>query len=417
MQIKKLNQHEFETFVKQNLLGNFYQTYEYAELMKENHFSYDLIGLIDEYQNIRAASLILIKKLTRFSYYGYAPKGFILDYFDQDLLKEFTTKITSYYHKKLIFIKINPEIAIAQIDTKTMKKTYNQNVEIKTNLIQLGYAKLKDNLYFESQMPRFNAIVNLKKFTFEKLQKNTKNKIKRGIAKGLNFEIADYSGIDILYDFIKRKKDKDSLYYKKYYKAFSNSNNVDLFLVSIDTNKFLFQSKQAYEKEMEYNTFLSNNLIKNKSEKNLNIKMNSDKKLLAYKKDVNDAQNCLKKGNKLYIAGALVIKYQNRIHIVMSGFDTNYKRFSPNYFLHYKILEYYKKYYDFADLNGMTGDFKKDNPYNGLNEFKLGFNPKIYEFIGEYDLVIHHTRYTALLKRGKLAKIFNKSDIKTMAKK
>ena len=102
MQIKKLNQHEFETFVKQNLLGNFYQTYEYAELMKENHFSYDLIGLIDEYQNIRAASLILIKKLTRFSYYGYAPKGFILDYFDQDLLKEFTTKITSYYHKKLI---------------------------------------------------------------------------------------------------------------------------------------------------------------------------------------------------------------------------------------------------------------------------------------------------------------------------
>lgn len=413
MHIKNLSIHEFENFVEKSLLGSHYQTYEYAILMKENGFDYEFVGLVDEYGNVRGASLILIKRLTKFFKYGYAPKGFIIDYFDQELLNAFTSEIINYYKRKLVFIKINPEIAVAEIDTKTFKKTYNQNIEIKNSLIDLGYVKLKDNLYFESQVPRYNGIVNLKKFSIDTLNKNTRNKIKRGTEKGLKIEIADRSEIDILYSFIKKKRNKDAFYYKNYYKAFKGSNNVDLFLVSIDTNQFLINSKNAYEKEQNYNSDVANNLIENRSEKNLNIKMNSDRKLLSYKNDLLEAQNKISKGEKIYIAGALVIKYQNRINIVISGYDTNYKRFSPNYFLHYNILEYYKKYYNFADLNGMTGDFTKENPYHGLNEFKLGFKPKVYEFIGEYDLVINHYIYKSLLRRGKLAKIFNKIDIKT----
>ncbi len=411
MHIKNLSIHEFETFVKHNILGNYYQSYEYAELMKENGFDYEFIGLVDEYDNIQGASLILIKKLTSFFKYGYAPKGFIIDYFDQNLLKKFTEKIIDFYKRKLIFIKINPEIAVAEINIKTFEKTYNQNIEIKNNLIDLGYVKLKDNLYFESQIPRYNGIVNLKKFSLENVSKNTRNKIKRGIEKGLTIEVADYSGIDILFDFIKKKRNKDSLYYKKYYKSFKNSNNVDLFLVNINTNEFLLRSKNTYEKEVEKNNEYSDYLAKRKDEKSLNIKMNSDRKLLSYKNDILDAQNLAKKGEKIWIAGALVIKYKNRINIAISGYDTNYKRFNPNYFLHYKILEYYKKYYNFLDLNGMTGDFSKENPYKGLNNFKLGFKPKVYEFIGEYDLVINHHIYNFLLKKGILAKIFNKKDI------
>ncbi len=416
MHIKNLSIQEFENFVEKSLLGSHYQTFEYAELMKENGFQYEFIGLVDEYDKVQGASLILIKKLTKFLKYGYAPKGFILDYFNQDLLKEFTEEIIKYYKGKLIFIKINPEIAIAEINPKTNKKTYNQNIEIKNNLIDLGYVKLKDNLYFESQIPRYNGIVNLKTISLGNLNKNTRNKVKRGIDKGLTLEIADYSGIDILYRFIKKKRNKDALYYKKYYKSFKHSNNVDLFLVSINSNTYLVNSKEIYEKEIERNSELANNLSKNRTEKNLNIKMNSDKKLLSYKNDILDAQNIAKKNNAIYIAGALVIKYQNRINIVISGYDTKYKRFNPNYFLHYKILEYYKKYYDFADLNGMTGDFTKENPYNGLNTFKLGFKPKVYEFIGEYDLIINHSIYKYLLKSGKLAKIFNKTDIKAKNK-
>ena len=56
----------------------------------------------------------------------------------------------------------------------------------------------------------------------------------------------------------------------------------------------------------------------------------------------------------------------------------------------------------------MTGDFTKQNPYYGLNEFKMGFKPHLYEFIGEFDLVVQEHPYHHLIKKGLLAKEFNK---------
>ncbi len=413
MHIKELTIQEFESFTNNHLLGNPYQSVSYAQIMTKNGYKYEFIGFVDEYNKIYAASLILIKKLTRLFKYGYAPKGFIIDYFDTELLKNFTNAILEYYKKKLVFIKINPEVAIAEVDITSYTKNYNQNIEIKNHLIDLGYIKLKDNVYFESMIPRYNGIVSLKKFHLKNLHKNTRNKIQRASEKGLKIEVADASGIDIFYSFIKRKKVKDSFYYKKYYKYFSESHAIDLFLVHIDTNDFLIKAQKKYAQELDKNAEYAKKLMKNKSERNLNLKMNSDRKLLSYKNDVIDARNKTREQEKIYIAGALVVKYKNRIYIMISGYDTNYKRFVPNYFLHYEILKYYQKYYDFADLNGMTGDFNSDNPYKGLNDFKLGFKPKVYEFIGEYDLVISPFVYKCMLKSGKLAKIFNKKNLKT----
>lgn len=413
MKLKELTIEEFEAFTKRNPLANHYQTSNYAILMSEVGYDYELIGMEDEYGNLRAASLILFKKIGWKGKYGYAPKGFILDYFNQDLLKEFTELIKAHYaKKKVIFIKINPEIAIAELDPKSYAKTYNWNTTIRDYLENLGYLKLKDNLYFESLFPRFNGILNLKKSSINTFDKNTRNKIKRSIQKGLEFETAERSGMDILYNFIKKKREKNEFYYKDYYNVFHKNGMIDLFLVSINTKDYLLNAKEAYEKEIEKNTLLNQQLIQNNSPKNINNKMNSDRKLLSYKNDVLEATERNSKHEKIYIAGALVVKYKNRVQIVMSGYDTKFKRFNPNYFLHYKIIEHYKDEYNYLDLNGMTGDFTKENPYYGLNQFKLGFKPNIYEFIGEYDLIIQEAKYRNLLTNGILAKTFNKKDLK-----
>ena len=96
----------------------------------------------------------------------------------------------------------------------------------------------------------------------------------------------------------------------------------------------------------------------------------------------------------------------------MSGYDKKYKRFEANYYLHDEILKYYQKNYDYAELNGLTGDFSKENPYLGLNEFKIGFNPRIYEYIGEFDLPLNEKKYMKMRSNGELAKIFNKPNQK-----
>lgn len=409
MYIKELTINEFTNYQKSHSLSSYHQTINYGILMAENTHDYDLIGYVDDNNTIYGASLIIIKKIGKYLY-GYAPKGFLIDYSNEYLLKKFTEDIKNYYKRKgLVFIKINPEIAIGEINTKTFQVTYNQNNNITNILINCGYKKLKDNLYFESMLPRFNGFIKTKDFNINNIDKNTKNKIKKAIRKGLVFEKAEKKDLDIFYNFIKHKKEKSINEYKDFYTVFEKDNAVDLFLVKIDYNRFLINSQQAYEEELVKNNYYNELLIKSNNPKLINKKMNSDKTLLSYKNDILEATKGLQENINQYIAGALVVKHNNKASIVMSGYDQAFKRFAPNYFLHYSIINYYLNTYDYIDLNGMTGDFTDNNPYNGLNRFKLGFNPKVYEFIGEFDLIIDELLYKTLLKSGFLAKEFNKT--------
>lgn len=413
MSIRELTIDEFNAFVRNSPLGTHYQTFNYALLMGENGYEYELVGMFNEYNQLKAASLILFKNLKMHYKYGYAPKGFILDYFNQEIVSEFAALLKNYYKKKkVVFIKINPEIAISEIDKETGLKTYNWNYNILGIMEKAGFKKLKDNLYFESILPRFSAVVSLKNYSMNSVSKNTRNKIRRAHHKGLHIELAEKSGIDILQKFIKNKRTINEYYYKDYYNVFKKDDMIDLFLVSIDSEEFLINSRELYEKELEINNRLVSLLNRENNKRNLNKKMDSDKKILNYKQDVKFATELNTKKDKVYIAGALVIKYQNRVQILMSGYDKKYKRFEANYYLHDEILKYYQKNYDYAELNGLTGDFSKDNPYLGLNEFKIGFNPHIYEYIGEFDLPLNEKKYLKMRSNGELAKIFNKPNQK-----
>ena len=134
----------------------------------------------------------------------------------------------------------------------------------------------------------------------------------------------------------------------------------------------------------------NNKIIVNRSSEAINAKMNSDKALLSYKNDIAEASKYLNSEETLYVAGAMVVKYDNRVFIKICGFDHNLKRYSSNYYLYFAILNYYQNKFSYADLDGITADLSKEGKYYGLNRFKLGFNPDIYEYPGEFDLIINN---------------------------
>ena len=405
--IKEISNEEFKNYAYNNPLGNFHQTLEYALLKAEDGYDYEFIAYIEN-NTILGASLILTKKIGN-TYYGYAPRGFILDYSNTYLLRNFTNEVKEYYKQKgYAFIKINPEIAIGSLNKKTLNMDYNVNYSIVNNLINTRYKKLKNNMYFESLLPRINTIIPLNNFNIYSLEKNCRNKIRKALRKGLVLEKSDYTKLDIIFNFIKNKRIVNDYYYNDLYNIFSKNDNIDLFLVKIDYKTFLINSQNSYNEELKKNNYLSEELTYSNQNDLINKKMNSDKVLLAYKNDIAEASKYINENKDVYIAGALVIKYQNRITIEISGYDKDYKRFVPNYFLYYAILDYYKNNYNYADLNGITADMSKNSPYYGLNQFKLGFNPKVYEYIGEFDLIINEQVYNNLLKNGLLAKEFNK---------
>lgn len=406
MNIKEMSIAEFKEFVSSHFIGNFHESINYAMIKAEEGYDYEFISYGGD--EIVGAALILYKKISGY-YYGYSPRGFLIDYSNTFLLEDFTKKIKAFYEKKnFVFIKINPEIAVAKLNKKTMNFEYNENYRIVDNLIRCGYKKLKDNMNFESLLPRVNAIINLDEFDVNKLNKNTRNKIKKGLRKGLVLEKCDHNKLNIFYEFIKNKIKKDEYYYNDFYNVFSKTADVDLLLVRVDYKTFLINSTNAYNNEAKINNYLNNKLLSNNNSNVINSKMNSDKTLLSYKNDIAEASKYLNTNTETYLAGALVIKYQNRVIIEISGFDKSMGRYSPNYFLYYALIKYYSKNYKYIDLNGITGDLSKDGYYYGLNRFKMGFNPDVYEYIGEFDLVINEKLYDKLLKSGALAKEFNK---------
>ena len=407
MYIKELSLMEFIEYSKDNIIGNYYQSINYAMLKAEEGYEYEYIGLVDN-TDIIAASLILYKKIGN-TFYGYSPRGFLIDYSNPVILEKFTNLIKDYYKKKnFTFIKINPEIAIGKLNKNTLNFEYNENYNVINNLNRCGYKKLKSNLYFESLLPRINAIVNLQELDVNNFTKNTRNKIKKAIRKGLTLEKAGQDKIPILTNFLKGNLSKDLYYYNDLYNVFNKSDDVDFFLVKVDYKKYLINSQHYYNNELNNNIYLNNKMVSKNNPSVINAKMQSDKALLAYKNDIAEASKYLNTNIETYVAGAIVIKYNNRITIQFSGFDRELKRYSANYFLYFAILAYYQQDFKYADLNGITADFDKNSPYHGLNRFKMGFNPDIYEYIGEFDLVINESSYNHLLKSGLLAKEFNK---------
>ena len=407
MYIKELSLMEFIEYSKDNIIGNYYQSINYAMLKAEEGYEYEYIGLVDN-TDIIGAALMLYKRIGN-TYYGYSPRGFLIDYTNSIILEKFTNLIKDYYKKKnFTFIKINPEIAIGKLNKKTLNFEYNENYNVINNLNRCGYKKLKSNLYFESLLPRINAIVNLQELDVNNFTKNTRNKIKKAIRKGLTLEKAGQDKIPILTNFLKGNLSKDLYYYNDLYNVFNKSDDVDFFLVKVDYKKYLINSQHYYNNELNNNIYLNNKMVSKNNPSVINAKMQSDKALLAYKNDIAEASKYLNTNIETYVAGAIVIKYNNRITIQFSGFDKSLKRYSANYFLYFAILAYYQQDFKYADLNGITADFDKNSPYHGLNRFKMGFNPDIYEYIGEFDLVINESSYNHLLKSGLLAKEFNK---------
>ena len=409
MKLKSLTSVEFDEFAKSYDNSNYYQTSSYALLMGEHGYDFEYVGLEDEAGNIVAGSMILFKKIRGKISYGYAPNGFLIDYSDSTLVKEFSDEIKSYYaDKDVAFIKVNPLIVTGILNDKQTEFVSTDGIYYKDTLVNNRYLKLKNNMYFESSLPRFDAYIDLKNSSFDDYTKNTRNKIRKSIKRGLIFEKAKPKEFDYLLNMFPKDLKVDNYFYKDMYNIFEKNDSVDVFLVKVDYEEYLINSRIEYDKEIERNTKLNEKLIKYPTENVISEKMNSDRIVLSYKNDILEGTKGLKDDKDNFVAGSIVVKYKNTAYIVSSWYDTNNAKFDANYFLHHNLIEYYKNDYDFLGLNGLTGDLSERNPYKGLNDFKLGFKPLAFEYIGEFDLIINYNEYVNLQENNLLAIEFNK---------
>lgn len=407
MQIKELTNEEFKKFANKFNVKSIYQTVEYGFVM--NHENYDTIflGLADK-NDIIAASLILIQKRDKFKY-AYAPKGFLIDYNDTELLKIFTVQIKKYLGKLgVIAIKLCPPIIKTKYSNKNEISYKNENyTKIFNSLTKLGYKHLGYNNYFEALKPRYEAILdlNLPYYTlFKNIKKTVRTKIRNAENIGIRIYKGDINNLDYLYIQTKNKYPRELEYFKNCYKYFSKENNIEFYFAKIDTIKFLKLCNRNFASQEEKCNKLNNELKNNKNL--LKEKMENDILLDRYKSNLIYATRLLSKYPEgIVVSSALIVKNGKEINLLMDGYDTKFKRLNAKHLLIWKLIQKYSELnYEKFNFGGIVNPNIKDNKYLGLNEFKLNFNSNIYEYIGDFELVTNKILYFIYKSQSKFKK-------------
>ena len=140
MKLIELNEKEFKLFADKNPEITFHQTENWADLKQKNGWKHYYVGL-KEKNKVIAATLLLGKELPIIKkYMFYAPRGFLIDYNNFKVLKEFTKEIKVFAKKKKgIFIKIDPYVEYQERDLSgDLVKNGTNNVNAHKNLISLG---------------------------------------------------------------------------------------------------------------------------------------------------------------------------------------------------------------------------------------------------------------------------------------
>ena len=416
MKIKELTNEEFSIFVNNFKDKSIYQTTEYAFVMNKQNFDSILLGMIDENNDIIAASLILIEKRYGFKY-AYAPKGFLIDYDNIELLKTFTSLIKKYLGKlEIIAIKINPIIykEIKNNENNIINK--NENFEtIYKNLKKLGFYHLGFNNSFESLKPRFEAIINLNKNyikLFNNLPKPLKTKIRSAEKNGIIIHKGNLSNLNYLYLHTQKKYPRDLKYFEDCYEFFNKNKKAEFYYAKINTSIYLNKVRQDYQEQLEINNKINNDLLEKKgnNSKIIKKKIELDKVLNEIKKELIYATKLNQQiPDGIVIASVLIIKHANTATLLIDGYDPTYKKFNAKHLLIWKLIETFSKEgISYFNLGGINNPDDPQIKYKGLNEFKLSFNAESIEYIGDFELITNKPLYFLYRNSAPIRKILKK---------
>jgi lipid II:glycine glycyltransferase (peptidoglycan interpeptide bridge formation enzyme) len=354
-------------------------------------------AMIDDNNNIVTTSLILLQRIFLNTKMAYAPRGFLIDFQNNEIFDVFVGLLKNYLRKKKVaYLKIDPPIT--HIDRNNEGKPTESPINsanIIEHLKQLGFQHTGFNLYFENLKARWNSILSNcsnANDVFNSFDKSTKTKIRSAERKGVTIYKGTKDDIKLFYGLVDKVHTRKIGYYYKMLNIFGRFNMFDIYFAIIDPSVYLKNSKLLYENELQRNAELNEKMQANIDL--LNEKMDSDKLVNLYKNEVIQANELYKQNKRLVVATTAIIKYGNEIFFLIDGVDKNNKSFNANYLLKWKIIEtVINNGFDTFHLNGITGDFNPKSKYYGLFNFKSGFNTKVVEYIGEFNLVINKFRY------------------------
>lgn len=415
MKIITLTKEQFDDFSNNHKYNSYYQSSNYAEFATiSEQYNVHYLGFVGDNDKLIGASLMLYKPLFWGYKYAYAPRGLLIDYENDEIVNTVTAELKRLLKKqKFIFITIDPLIVASERDKDGKIIQFNNSVNrILSNFKKNNYEHLGFNLYNESKLPRWNVIAKLNsdgRTIFNNFAPYIKEKISYSNSIGVVVEEDTSNGVDAFYEIVKNTLGKGS---KKFltdlYTAFGPSNKMKMFYAKLDTVKYVENANRLYSEEEAKNIEMANiiqggDTVKYDIPLVINDKIESDKLLHAYKKDVVASTKLLRSNPSGITCGAaLVIEDAHGVNILFNYVDHNYKKYNSDTILTYEIMKYYGKLgFKYINIGAVTGNFNSNSKYYPSLESKLGFNSSILEYVGEFNMILNPTMYSIYKKKNK----------------
>ena len=417
MEFVELSEKEFLNYSKKSPYTSFYQMPEWAKVKKTNGWNSYFVGLKDN-NKIVAATLLLSKKIKMFKTMFYAPRGFLLDYNDLDLLKEFTNKVKEYIKSKdALFLKINPYVDYQERDVDGNIIENTEKKELLKTLEELGFKH--NGFYIEQDKktdlePRWISVLDTKDKDMDTLYKemrsSTKWRLNNSKKNALRIIDAKYEDLEEFKNLMKHTAerrefvDRPLSYYQDMFKILKEKDLVRVLLIEINFKELIELSEKNLEETNAKIEEIKDNTRKEKQLKEFYL----EKERLESK--IKELQEIIKEdGEKKIISGGWYMLYGREIIYLFGASYKKYMKYNPQYLLQWEMINYAIDHnYEAFNFYGIDGNFNKESKGYGLFDFKRGFNACVHELIGEFDLVIDKPRYLLYTFSFKMYKIIKK---------
>ena len=403
MELRELTRKEFDQFALNHPLGSFQQTSFWGRFMEGDKFhAYYVGGFIKEH--IVGACLLLSyeRKKDKIRIF-YSPRGFLIDYKNEELLKEFTEEVKKFIIEKHgVFLKIDPYILVRDRDNEgniIEGGVYNDFVEV--NLTNANFIKVNDRI-----QPKWLSRINLKDKNIDDIFNNFSPKARQTVRRNerLGFKVRDFDfkDIDKFMDIIneERKKYRTIVPTKTFYEELKQSfdGNIQLKEVYFKSDEVINSidkmiSDVIKDKEIRIDNYHNSKMTE---EYFIDKELEDEKEI----KRLNSLKEYFSKCSDDVSMGIyMFITIGNEVVALNGGIVDEYNKLDASYTLHYEMIKYAinkgYKYYNLYEIGNITDDNNKlKNSYN----YKKNFGGEVVELVGEYDLVID-PKYTDMARK------------------
>lgn len=385
--VTNLDHQSYKRWNETHQYGQFLQSEEWGQFKSKGAWSYELIGLKDQGELVAACMLLKRKLPLMNGYMYYAPRGFVLDYSNTTVIREFTQKIAAYAKaNKGIMVKIDPCVMYREHDAEghLVEEGFNHENIIKS-LCNLGYHHKGVTLDFDGIQPRFVYRLPLDRDLDELMKKfhhKTRYNIRLAEKKGVEIYEGSREELEIFEKIMRVTGERDGFiprpleYFQSMYDVLYPAGKLKFYMARYNVEKALKTVSQQLQKEQAKEKY---------DEERLEKLLREEKELMELSKE---------HPTGIIVSGTIMIINGKTAWYLYGASDNAFRNIMPNYLIQWKMIQdAYKIGCNMYDFRGISGDLSPENPLHGLYRFKKGFTGEFVEYIGEFDLILRPIRY------------------------